>query len=60
MATQTPKKIKVALREFDLTKMDRHRISIFFGSTGSGKSTLMNQVKYMHRDIPFWHVFAGI
>lgn len=43
--------MKVCLKKFDPTTMKRHRIILFVGKRGTGKSVLMNDMLYHFRNV---------
>lgn len=58
MSNQVPI-VKYQLRKFDLDKLWPGSVSVLIGKRGSGKSFLMRNIMYAHRNIPRGIVVSG-
>ena len=51
--------MNVQIKKFDPSKIDSNRICVFIGKRGTGKSTLVTDVLYHHRNIPMGVIMSG-
>ena len=49
---------QITLRQFDIKNIGRHTIIVFIGRRGTGKSFLIQDILYHHRDIPIGLVMS--